>query len=223
MTDDHVDFFFDPMCPWAYQTSRWIRAVRGATGLEIRWRFFSLEEVNRVEGRKHPWERPWSYGWSQMRVGALLRRGSADAVDRWYAAAGDAFHGRGIKTHDPEVHRALVADLGFPGAVDEALADETTADEVRADHEEAVERYGAFGVPTIVLPGDHAVYGPVITPAPTGDEALRLWQLLLGWRDFPHLYEIHHPKTRSDLAHVGRQFSPYLEARDWKTVANPTP
>ena len=65
-----VDFHFDVMCPWAYQASVWIREVRAATGLEVRWRFFSLEEINRKEGKKHPWERPWSYGWSMMRIGA---------------------------------------------------------------------------------------------------------------------------------------------------------
>ena len=68
-----VDFHFDIMCPYAYQTSLWIRHVREETGLDIRWRFFSLEEINRQEGKKHPWEREWSYGWSMMRIGALLR------------------------------------------------------------------------------------------------------------------------------------------------------
>ena len=69
-----MDFHFDPMCPFAYQTSLWIRDVREQTGVTVDWRFFSLEEVNRVEGKKHPWERDWSYGWSLMRIGALLRR-----------------------------------------------------------------------------------------------------------------------------------------------------
>ena len=59
-----VQFYFDPMCPYAYQTSVWIRDVREQIGLDITWRFFSLEEVNRVDGKKHPWERPWSFGWA---------------------------------------------------------------------------------------------------------------------------------------------------------------
>ena len=69
-----VDFHFDIMCPYAYQTSIWLREVRSAIGVKIRWRFFSLEEINRAEGKKHPWEREWSYGWSMMRIAALLRR-----------------------------------------------------------------------------------------------------------------------------------------------------
>src|SRR5438477_8030 len=88
---ERVEFYFDPMCPYAYQTSVWIRDVREQVGLDITWRFFSLEEVNRVEGKKHPWERPWSFGWGQMRVGSLLRREQGnEELDRWYAAVGSA-------------------------------------------------------------------------------------------------------------------------------------
>ena len=86
---ESVTFYFDPMCPYAYQSSMWIREVRETVGLDITWRFFSLEEVNLVEGKAHPWERPWSYGFGQMRVGALIRRELGnDALDRWYAAVG---------------------------------------------------------------------------------------------------------------------------------------
>ena len=65
-----VDFHFDIMCPYAYQTSLWMREVRDLIDIEVRWKFFSLEEINRAEGKKHPWERQWSYGWSMMRIGA---------------------------------------------------------------------------------------------------------------------------------------------------------
>lgn len=219
---EHIEFFFDPMCPWAFQTSVWIREVRARIGLDITWRFFSLEEINRVEGKKHPWEREWSYGWSQMRVGALLRRQGQEHVDRWYAAAGAAFHIEGRKTHVRETHRDLLAELGYPpDLVDEAIADPTTTEEVRADHDHVVATHAAYGVPTIVLPGDHAVFGPVITPAPRGAEAERLWGLVRGWADFPHLYELVHPKTRADQRHIADSFDPYLRSRDWRTISNP--
>ena len=67
----------------------------------LRWRFFSLEEVNRAEGKKHPWERDWSYGWSMMRIGALLRRADPGLLDRWYLAAATALHVEGRKPHRP--------------------------------------------------------------------------------------------------------------------------
>src|SRR4051795_9692233 len=87
-----VDFHFDVMCPLAYQASLWIREVRDHAGVDVRWRFFSLEEINRGEGKKHPWERAWSYGWSMMRVGALLRRKDPALLDAWYGRAGTALH-----------------------------------------------------------------------------------------------------------------------------------
>ena len=83
MTIEYVDFHFDVMCPWAYQTSVWMREVRRLTDVDVRWRFFSLEEINRVEGKKHPWERAWSYGWSMLRIAALLKRRDEKLVDAW--------------------------------------------------------------------------------------------------------------------------------------------
>ncbi len=221
---EQIEFFFDPMCPWAYQTSLWIREVRDLTGVSIVWRFFSLEEINRREGKKHPWEREWSYGWSQMRIGALLRRRSQADLDTWYRAVGRSFHEHGIRTQDPVVHRGILDDLGFGGAVlDEAIADPTTSDEVRADHQEVTATHGAFGVPVIVLPGGEAVYGPVTVPPPTGDDAVRLWDLTLDFARFPGVFELKRPKTVDDLRMIARVFEPYLRARDWQTIENPAP
>jgi 2-hydroxychromene-2-carboxylate isomerase len=217
-----VEFFFDPMCPWAYQTSRWMRTVRDELGLDVHWRFFSLETINRVEGKKYPWEREWSFGWSQMRIGAWLRRAEGnEALGRWYDAVGDAFHRQGRKTQEPAVHAALLTELGWPASiVDDAIADPTTHDLVRADHDHAVAVHAAHGVPTLVR-GGHALYGPVITPAPEGAAALRLWELVAGWWEFPHLYELRKPKTDDDLRHIAGQFDTYLRARDWQTIENP--
>ena len=218
-------FYFDPMCPYAYQTSRWIRDVRAQRDLDVTWRFFSLEEVNLVAGKRHPWERPWSYGFGQMRVGALIRRELGnDALDRWYAAVGQAFFFDGRKTHEPEVHARVIADAGFDAAfVERAVADESTLHEVRDEHLDAVARYGAHGVPTLVLDGGYAVYGPVVVPAPSGADAVALWDLVRAMQRFPHLYELRHPKRMDDLDNVAEHFRTYLTTRDWQTVENPAP
>ncbi|CAN5578574.1 DsbA family protein [soil metagenome] len=221
---ESVAFFFDPMCPWAYQTSRWMREVRDRLGLDVRWRFFSLEEINRQPGKPHPWERPWAYGWSQMRIGAWLRRESMAELDRWYAMVGAAFFERGERTFDRAVHARLLADHDFdPDIIAAALADATTADEVRADHDEVRTRHGGHGVPTLVFADGHALFGPVVVPAPTGDAAMRLWDLVTGWREFPHLYELRQPKTGEDLAHIAEHFTTYLNARAWQTIQTPAP
>ena len=218
-----VDFHFDIMCPYAYQTSIWIREVRDLAGVDVRWRFFSLEEINRVEGKKHPWERAWSYGWSMMRIGAYLRRTDMALLDRWYWAAGTALHVEGRKPHRPEVARELLAELGLdPGIVTRALDDPTTADEVRREHDVVVEK-GAFGVPTLVFDDGQALFGPVLIDPPKADAALRLWELVCGWLEFPAVYELQRPKRATDLASIATAFAPYLAARDWQSVQRSTP
>ncbi len=215
---ESVDFHFDVMCPYAYQTSRWILEVRDRTGLVVNWRFFSLEEINRADGKKHPWERDWSYGWSMMRIGALLRRRSMADLEAWYQRAGRALHVDGHKPHDPAVARHLLAELGFDSAlVDEAIADPTTGDEVLADHNRVVAADG-YGVPTLFFPDGQCLFGPVLIDPPTGDAAVRLWDAVVAWTEFPHLYELQRPKTSADQRAIAETFRPYLEARDWVSI-----
>jgi 2-hydroxychromene-2-carboxylate isomerase len=215
---DTVDFHFDVMCPYAYQTAIWMRDVRDQLGLTVNWRFFSLEEVNRVEGKKHPWEREWSYGWSMMRIGALLRRTDMAHLDAWYARAGKALHEDGHKPHEPAVARHLLAEIGLdPALVDAAIADPTTHDEVRAEHQRVIDA-GGFGVPTLFFPDGQCLFGPVLIDPPTGDAALRLWHSVTAWLEFPHLFELQRPKTPAHGRAIATAFKPYLEARDWVSI-----
>ena len=219
-----IEFFFDPMCPWAYQTSVWIRDVRAQIDLEISWRFFSLEEINRPEGKRHPWERPLAYGWTPMRVAAWLRRIDMDLCDHWYEACGKALHVDGRRFYERDVAEDLLHSIGAPsGAWDAALADLTTHDDVRADHDHAVAAYGAFGVPIIVLPNQRALFGPVVVPAPLGAAAVRLWELCLAYAETEGLFELKTPKTHADLRMIANTFRPYLGARQWATIQNPAP
>lgn len=224
MSNQHVDFYFDPMCPWAYQTSIWIREVRRLGDLAISWKFFSLEEINRVEGKKHPWEREVSYGWTPMRVAAWLRRINMTRCDDWYEVVGHALHVEGLRPYEREVGVELLARIDAPASTwDEALADPTTHDEVRADHERAVSEYAGFGVPILVFPNNRAMFGPVVVPAPLGEEALRLWDLAISYSSFPGLFEIKTPKTKSDQQHIAQLFKPYLIARQWTSVQKSAP
>ncbi|ORA11047.1 mycothiol-dependent nitroreductase Rv2466c family protein [Mycobacterium asiaticum] len=212
-----VEFHFDPMCPFAYQTSVWMRAVREQVDLTVNWRFFSLEEVNRVEGKKHPWERDWSYGWSLMRIGALLRRTDMALLDQWYAVIGRELHDRGGKPHDPEVARRLLGEIGAaPATFDAALDDPTTHDEVRAEHQRVVDA-GGFGVPTLFVNGQ-CLFGPVLVNPPTGADAVKLWQVVTGMAEFPHVYELQRPKSAADAELIGRSLRPYLDGRDWVSI-----
>lgn len=220
---DTVDFHFDVLCPWAYRTSLWMRDVRDQLDLTVNWRFFSLEEVNRVEGKRHPWEREWSYGWSLLRIGALLGRMDSKHLDDWYAVTGRALHVDGMKIHEPDVARLLAEEIGLDkSVVDQAINDETTNDDVRADHDKVIAADG-YGVPTLFFPGtdrgpEQTLFGPVLIDPPTGDAALRLWDIVCGWLEFPHLYELQRPKTNEDERLIGQAFKPYMEARDWVSI-----
>jgi 2-hydroxychromene-2-carboxylate isomerase len=218
-----VEFHFDLLCPWAYQTSKWIREARSQRDFAVTWRFFSLEEVKRQEDEIHPWERPWSHGWSVLRLAARLR-GEADgndAVDQFYEVAGRMLHEEGVKVHTPEGAEAVLRRLGRdPPLLQEALDDESTNEIVRADHQRALE-LGVFGVPTLVIDGLHVFYGPVITPAPEGDAAGRLWDAVVAWNEFPHLYELQRPKVDADWKHIQACFETYGIARGWTAEAAP--
>ena len=212
-----VDFHFDVMCPWAYQTSKWIRNVRTQNGLIINWKFFSLEEVNLREGKKHPWERDWSYGWSMMRIGAILRRQSMDNLDKWYERSGRALHEEGKRPHDPDVARHLLEEIGMdPNIVDESLLDESTHEEIKDDHQRVIDA-GGYGVPTLFF-GDHPLYGPVLIDPPEGEKAMRLWDTVVSWLEFPDLYEMQKLKSVQDQGRIADAFRPYLEARDWVSI-----
>ena len=222
-TPAKVDFHFDLMCPYAFQTSLWMREVRDHAGVEVGWRFFSLEEVNRVDGKKHPWEREWSYGWSMMRIGAYLRRQDPALLDAWYLRAGTALHVEGLKPHRREVAEMLLSEMGLdPAWVGAAIDDPTTTDEVKADHDRVL-GLGGWGVPTLVFDGDQSLFGPVVIDPPTGDAAVRLWHAVTAWLEFPHLYEVQRPKRPDDIAVIASTFRPYFDARDWVTIENETP
>lgn len=224
MSIQHIDFYFDPMCPWAYQTSLWIREVRRLIDLDISWKFFSLEEINHVDGKKHPWERELSYGWTPMRVGAWLRRISMSMCDDWYEVIGHALHVEGRRPYERDVGIELLGQIHAPPAAwDDALADTTTHDEVRADHDRAVSEYAGFGVPILVFPTNRSVFGPVVVPAPMGEGALKLWDLVSSYCSFPGLFEMKTPKTKSDIDYIAEIFTPYLVARQWKSVQNSAP
>ena len=217
-----VDFYFDTMCPYAHQTSLWIREVQRLTNLQVNWKFFSLEVINHQAGKKLPWEREIAYGWTPLRIAAWLRRNDNDLCGAWYLACANALHLEGRRPDEAATAKELLESIGAPvTAWESALADATTHDDVRRDHEHAVTTLGGFGVPIIVPQTGRAIFGPVIVPAPTGADALRLWELVHGASQFPHFYEMKVPKTADDLAHIGNAFNPYLRAREWNTVQNP--
>jgi predicted DsbA family dithiol-disulfide isomerase len=186
-----IHFHFDPLCPLAWRTALWVREVRNVRPLEITWRFFSLEVINRKEGVTPNFQSDAS--WPALRTLALARRkGGNEAVERLYLALGAARHGRKEDIREGGVIQATLkkAELD-PQWLEQALADETTTEEVLADHNEAVQRYRAFGVPTIAFEGSEVgFYGPIIREVPRGEEAGEWWDHLEWSLRQPNLFEI---------------------------------
>jgi hypothetical protein len=123
------------------------------------------------------------------------------------------------------VARHLLEELDLdPAVVDEAIADPTTHDVVRGEHERVMAA-GGYGVPTLFFPEYHnadgdpeCFFGPVVLDPPTGDAALRLWDMTTGWLEFPYLFELQRPKNAEHGAHISEVFRPYVEARDWISI-----
>ena len=186
-----VQFHFDPSCPLAWRTALWMREVRNVRPVEVTWRFFSLEVVNRTEGVTPDYAQDGS--WAAERTLVMARRqGGNEAVERLYLALGAAQHGRGESMKQVDVIRAVLKKAELDeGLVDRALEDETTIEEVLTDHQEAVRRYRAFGVPTIALDGaDVGFYGPIIQDVPRGENAGEHWDYLSWALRQPNLFEL---------------------------------
>ena len=150
-----------------------------------------------------------------MRIGALLRRRDMAALGAWYARIGGELHEDGGRPHDPDVARRLLGELGLGAeTLEAALDDAGTHDDVRADHQRVVDAAG-FGVPTLFFFADgQCLFGPVLIDPPAGERALRLWELVTGALEFPHLYEIQRPKGKADRRAIAEALRPYLAGRD---------
>ena len=186
-----INFHFDPLCPLAWRTALWIREVRKVRPVDVHWRFFSLELVNRKEGTEPDYQN--GYGWAGLRTLAYVRKQSGnEAVEKLYLALGAAQHGRRENIRDAEGVRVALqkAELD-PALVDAALSDDSTTNDVLADHQEAVNRYRAFGVPTIAIEGhDVGFYGPIIQFVPRGQEAGEMWDHFEWALHQPNLFEL---------------------------------
>jgi len=184
-----LDFFFDPVCPWAWITSRWVGNVCEQREYEVNWRFISLWILN--EETSADWYTP-EYraghyrGHQGLRIGDAIRLQEDDpsAVGRWYTALGTAFHvdqRREEAANDTVSFAASVLDgAGFDTSYTDAMDDESHDEYIRADTELALGRTGRdVGTPILTFhPGaetEASFFGPVISKAPRGEEALELW------------------------------------------------
>ncbi len=170
---ERVRFYFDPICPWCYQTSRWIRRLAQLGEAEVDWGLFSLE-VQNAGHESEDMARSHSRSGLALRTSVLVRvRAGGSGVGELYRALGERYFRRGEPLEELATVEAALADAGLdPLLASHAADDHSLWEQVMADHRELVERTQSFGVPTIVLDGDDgpAMFGPVISRVPASDE-----------------------------------------------------
>jgi len=198
-----VHFSFDATCPWTWLTSRWLVDVADHRGLAVGWHSLSLAVLN--EGKPFPPEQlaavpdlpdRQALGVGVLRVVESLREaGRNDDAGRLYTEFGLRLHAQGLA---PEP--GLLAGAAAAAGVEDHLAaadDESWDAPVRASTEDAVARGGPdVGSPVLVLDGhEGGAFGPIVSPPPQGEDAVRLWDALVTLHSLPTFYEIKRGRT----------------------------
>ena len=197
-----VEFFWDPMCPWAWLTSRWVVEVARQRDLTVDWRFISLRILN--EGRDYGAEFPDGYvaghtsGLKLLRVAAAVREAEGrDRMGELYTQFGGDIHVRRrrkeLTDHWQEGFPDYLRSVGLDAYLD-AANDESWDAVLRAETDEALSRTGKdLGTPIISFTRDGvqaSFFGPVISRVPRGDDALRLWDAVWEVATFPGFAEL---------------------------------
>ncbi|MEU3945551.1 DsbA family protein [Streptomyces sp. NPDC029526] len=203
-TPTPVDFWFDPLCPWAWMTSRWVLEVEKVRSIEVRWHLMSLAVLN--EDRLD--ELPEEYrelletkAWGPVRIViAAQEEHGADVLGDLYTALGTRIHNRD-EGPGKETVAAALKDVGLPESLMEHWDATPYEAQLRASHKEGIEKVGQdVGTPVIAVPGADgeqiAFFGPVVTPAPQGEEAGRLWDGTVAVASVPGFYEIKRSRTK---------------------------
>lgn len=192
-----VDFWFDPSCPWAWMTSRWVGEVEQHRDLDVTWHVMSLailNEHNEGVDEAHKQAFPRMLGYTRVITAAKELHGQ-EFVKPLYDALGTRIHLEG-STDGPAVLEGALAEAGLP--LELAAYAETGAfeDELRASHAEGIEKVGQdVGTPIIAVNGV-AFFGPVISPAPKGEQALTLWDGVVAAASYDGFFELKRSRTR---------------------------
>ncbi|MGP3988436.1 mycothiol-dependent nitroreductase Rv2466c family protein [Streptomyces sp. 3N207] len=198
-----VDFWFDPVCPYTWITSRWLVEVTKVRPVTVRWRVMSLSVLN--EHRDDNPEGEWGdYMWAPVRVcAAVEERFGNRALGDLFTALGTRFHLHG----DWELAGAL-ADAGLPQEIAEVAGSTAYDGAIRSSHAQAVALVGTeVGTPVLSVAGEDGervgFFGPVVSPAPTGETAGQLWDGFLLLAGVPGFYEV--KRTRTEEPRFGNR------------------
>ncbi|WP_019148555.1 DsbA family protein [Timonella senegalensis] len=196
MSSAVADFWFDPMCPWAWMTSRWMGEVTQVRDVTVRWHVMSLSVLNEGRDLEPKYRDLMDEGWGAVRV--LIAAADAhgeEVIKPLYDAIGTRFHPQG-RTDRREVVAEALTEVGLPVELMEAYNSQDWDEKLRASHAEGIALVGEdVGTPVVAFNGV-AFFGPVVTPAPKGEDAGRLWDGCVLVAGTPGFFELKRTRTQ---------------------------
>lgn len=194
-----ADLWFDPTCPWAWMTSRWLMEVEGFRPIVVRWHVMSLAVLNEGRELSPQYMELMRTAWGPVRlIIAARERHGGEYVKRLYDALGTRFHPGQEKDRDKAMRESL-AEVGLPAELIEYAYTETYDGLLRESHAAGIGLVGEdVGTPVVAFNGT-AFFGPVITPAPKGEEAGKLWDGAVLLASYPGFYEIKRTRKQGPI------------------------
>ena len=196
---DTADFWFDPVCPWAWMTSRWMMEVEQVRPVDVRWHVMSLAVLN--EGRELPegYRGLMDRSWGPVRVVVAAKELHGEKwVKPLYDAMGTRIHPGGQKDYDLVIREAL-DEVGLPADLAQYATSGEFDEQLRASHTEGISLVGEdVGTPVVAVNG-LAFFGPVVTPAPKGEAAAKLWDGCVLVAGTPGFFELKRTRTQGPV------------------------
>ena len=198
---EDVRFWFDPLCPWAWITSRWMHEVEKVRPVRTEWKIMSLAYLNLVQhegkGLNEEYLERMARAWGPVRICAAAAADAGPGVlGPLYTAIGTRFHNQG-RREDPAVLTEALEEAGLPAWLVDAAETDEFDEAIKKSHHEAFDQVGLdVGTPVLRIRGK-ALFGPVITPAPKGEAAGELWDGLVLVSKADGFFELKRSRDRA--------------------------